>query len=109
MPRANLLSVIMCDNCNAMRGERGGLVTCLQKEEELGQIIDLGGCSLHHVHNATKYAVGCLGHELELFLKDLYNYLRYTKRKCGLSEIQACLGVNEESFIRPVETRWPNI
>ncbi len=47
---------IMCDSANVMRGQFGGLVRLLKKDIA-PSIMDIGGCVLHHVHNACSRAM----------------------------------------------------
>ena len=44
-------------------------------------MVDVGGCSLHHIHNAVQYAVQKLSDLVEEFMDDVYNYFRYGKRR----------------------------
>ena len=44
---------IMSDNPNVMRGALSGLVTQMKSKYAV-HMIDIGGCSLHHVPNAIK-------------------------------------------------------
>ena len=61
----------MSDSCNAMRGAKSGTVTRL-KNEEFTNLVDLGGCSLHHVANAAKHACSAaeLGDKVEALVKE---------------------------------------
>ena len=47
---------IMSDNCNVMRGIHNGVVTQL-KDKHAKHVIDIGGCSLHHISNACEHAL----------------------------------------------------
>lgn len=54
---------IMSDSCNVMRGIHKGVVTQL-RNKHAKHVIDIGGCSLHHVSNACEHALK------ELFMFD---------------------------------------
>ena len=62
----------MSDNPNVMRGALSGLVTQMKSKYAV-HMIDIGGCSLHHVHNAIKTSLPELHdyEELEDFLQDV--------------------------------------
>jgi hypothetical protein len=105
IPLQNLVCV-MCDSCATMRGEKGGFIAKLRQVNGLKHVQDLGGCSLHHVHNTVKAGVAEFGEEVESFAKDVYNYFRFNKRHDQFLHLQQSLGVKESRFIRVVETRW---
>uniref|UniRef100_A0A1I8I0Q5 Dimer_Tnp_hAT domain-containing protein n=1 Tax=Macrostomum lignano TaxID=282301 RepID=A0A1I8I0Q5_9PLAT len=84
--------------------QNNGLLAKLK--EELPHLIDVGGCSLHHVHNAVQYAVKALdtSGETEGLLDDVYNNFRFKSRRKAFH--QTALNLTEHAFIRRVETRW---
>ncbi|PAA85853.1 hypothetical protein BOX15_Mlig011045g2, partial [Macrostomum lignano] len=108
LPARNVISV-MTDSCNAMRGIHNGLLTKLK--DAMPQLIDVGGCSLHHVHNSVQYATKAFDStgEAEGLMDDVYNYFRFVKRRGAFHEIQDALDLAEHVFIRRVETRWLQI
>jgi hypothetical protein len=62
----------MSDSCPTMRGEKSGVFKRLKQVSP--KCVDLGGCSLHHVHNAVKYAMMVFDSKLEEFISDVYCY-----------------------------------
>ena len=71
----------MSDNCNAMRGERGGMVALL-KEGGI-QTVDVHGCTLHLVHVAAKHGFHAMK-TTELvtdLLVDLHSYFSNSPMK----------------------------
>ena len=55
LPWGNLIQV-MSDSCSIMRGIHKGVVTQL-RNKYAKHIVDIGGCSLHHVSNACEHAL----------------------------------------------------
>ena len=57
-------------------GWKSGVFVRLQ--DAIGPLIDVGGCSLHYVHNATRHAteaIDAIG--VEKLLSEIYNFFRY--------------------------------
>lgn len=52
IPESKLIC-IMSDSCNTMRGWKSGVLTRVQETLE-HKLVDVGGCSLHHMHNAVR-------------------------------------------------------
>ena len=63
---------IMTDNPNVMRGLYSGVVTQI-KLNHASHMVDIGGCSLHHISNAVKNSLPelYLCNEIEDFLQDV--------------------------------------
>lgn len=107
IPFKNCLS-IMCDSANVMRGSSGGVITLLQKNHP--GVMDIGGCILHHVHNATASALTSFGDdEIEDVLDDVFNYLRFAKSATAFAEAQEVLDLEPLRYKRHVKTRWLQI
>lgn len=98
---------IMCDSANVMRGQFGGVIALLQ--QEVPGILDIGGCVLHHVHNACSRAMCAIGEDIEELLDDIHNYLRYAKAANEFVKVQEFLGLEPLRYLRRVETRWLQI
>ena len=103
----------MSDNCNVMRGAKSGVVVRLKNELGFTGLVDVGGCSLHHIHNVSKHACDAskLGISVETLVRDIYCYFKYTAgeqdRLMDLcSEFEE---IKKLVFLRPVETRWLQI
>ena len=94
---------IMSDSAHVMRGAKGGLISFLKKEHP--QIVDIGGCCMHHVHNAASDAMSTLGHDLEDALDNLFMYLRYAKSAQAFEDSQRLLDLKPLKFLRRVESR----
>ncbi len=107
IPFKNCLS-IMCDSAHVMRGSSGGVIALLQKNHP--GVMDIGGCILHHVHNATAGALTSFGDdEIEDLLDDVFNYLRFAKSATAFAEAQELLDLEPLRYKRHVKTRWLQI
>lgn len=99
---------VMTDSCNAMRGAKSGLVVRLQ--EQLPNIVDLGGCTLHHIHNAAKYACDAanLGVKVETLVRNIYCHFKFSlaERDHLHAIAKEFQEIKKLAFLRPVETRW---
>jgi hypothetical protein len=62
-----------------MRGEKSGVFKRLKQVSP--KCVDLGGCSLHHVHNAVKYAMMVFDSKLEEFISDVSNCFGFFLRE----------------------------
>lgn len=103
IPTSNLIAV-MSDSCNTMRGQKSGVIKRLQ--DELPQLLDLGGCSLHYIHNSVRYAVDELDSDIEDIISDLFTYFRYSSNDSSYAVSAALTEVECHKFLRLVETRW---
>jgi hypothetical protein len=83
LKKDNCLAV-MSDSCNAMRGAKSGTVVRL-KTGGFPNLIDLGGCSLHHIANVAKHACAAadLGAICEEVVKDIYCHFKYSSVEPG--------------------------
>ena len=91
-----------------MRGIRSGVVKRIHYIVN-GGIIDVGGCSLHHVHNAARRATQCTKLiNLEDTISHIFNYFRY-KSNSDYKVIANLLEVETHKFIRLIPTRWLNV
>lgn len=104
IPKTNLL-MVMSDSPNVMRGRRSGVIT--QLKEVMPHLIDIGGCTLHHVSNAAKYAAGEFGEHIEEFVQDLFYFFRnHPSVVEDLEYHQKIMDLEEHKILRYVETRW---
>ena len=99
---------IMSDSPNVMRGQHKGVIVKLK--EEAPQLIDFGGCSLHHIHNAVSYACESLGSEAEYFADDIFLFFKYrTSLYHKYQLIQQLLDLEEHKILRYVSSRWMSL
>ena len=54
---------VMIDKCHTMRGSQSAVLVRLK--EHFLNIVDIGGCSLHHIHSVSKHACQELGNDIE--------------------------------------------
>ena len=105
IPWSNVIQ-IMSDSPNVMRGAKKGVLAII-KNRFCPNLIDLGGCSLHHISNAINHATGALGEEIEEFAIDLHSFFKHrTGQFEEYQHVQSLLDVPEHSMLRFVGTRW---
>ena len=97
---------IMSDSPAVMRGRLNGVIARI-KRTLAPNILDYGGCSLHHIHNAVSYGTDAFGEEIEEFAVDLFAFF---KHRSGLQDeykgVQVLLEAEEHKLLRFVSTRW---
>jgi hypothetical protein len=49
--------------------------------ERYPHIVDMGGCTLHNVHNAVRYAVEAFQRDVEDLLSEIYGHLKFSHVK----------------------------
>lgn len=104
VPLQNLVCA-MSDSCNTMRGKKSGVIVRLQAE--LPHLIDIGGCSLHHVHNSVRNSISEIDLiDLEQTLSDIFNFFRYNSYDSDYKISASLADVEKHKFIRLVDTRW---
>ena len=70
-------------------------------------ISSIGGCTLHHVSNAAKYASQEFGEPVEEFVQDLFYFFRnHPSAVQDLEYYKKILDIEEHKVLRYVETRW---
>ena len=109
VPYENLIQV-MSDSPSVMRGKYNGVITKLK--ENAPHIIDLGGCSLHHVSNSVKNATEKLykADEIDEFLHDVCSFFsRHVQFAEEFSELQEELQIPQHQLIKYVEVRFLSI
>ena len=110
IPFANLLHV-MTDNPEVMRGRFNGVVTQL-KNKYANHLLDIGGCSLHHVTNAVKNSVKELHmyEDIEDFVQDLYTFFSFHVEFADIfSDLQDTFDVVKHRLIQYSEIRFLSI
>jgi hypothetical protein len=77
------------------------------KESALPGMLPFISCSLHVVHNAFRQGLNKYGENAEELVLDLFYFIKASPcRKEDLSETQLNLGLDEQIFIRHVQSRW---
>ena len=66
----DLLVSMLADNCNSMQGEYSGLVTKVKHVHP--NLVDIGGDTIHMIHNTVKKITEPFGGWLESLFNDLY-------------------------------------
>lgn len=108
IPWNNVLQ-IMSDSPNVMRGSVKGVIAQIKKTYA-PYLLDIGGCSLHHIHNTVSYATSAFGEEIESFVVDVFAFFKHRTGLCEeFKEAQAMCDVAEHRIMRFVSTRWLNI
>ena len=110
VPYSNLIQ-IMSDSPNLMRGKYEGVVTRMT-QDYAPHIVDLGGCSLHHVNNAIKNATYKLhkAEYVEEFLQDLSSFFSFHVEFAEeFSQIQEELHIPKHRLIKYVVVRFLSI
>ena len=101
----------MSDNPNVMRGILSGLVTQI-KSKYADHMSDIGGCSLHHMHNATKNSLPELHNyeDLEDFLQDVSAFFSFHVEFAQIfSEIQDIFNLEQHKILRYCEVRFLSV
>ncbi|KAK2704536.1 hypothetical protein QYM36_016813 [Artemia franciscana] len=103
VPVSNLIGIAY-DNASVNTGVHGGLGALFQ--ESLPHIFTLG-CTSHSLALCASYASKFLLDTLELFLKDLINYVAGSpKRIAELNQIQEFLQSTRHKLLQIAHTRW---
>ncbi|KAL8559602.1 hypothetical protein ACOMHN_008313 [Nucella lapillus] len=85
LPKENIVSCLM-DNCNVMRGKKGGLETLIRDEQP--HLLDVHGDTVHIVSNAAKEFCKPFSNYLEGFASDVYYDFKLSPK--------ATLGIGED-------------
>ena len=108
IPWSNVIQ-LMTDSPHVMRGKKSGVLARV-KQEHAPNIVDVGGCSLHHVANAVSHATSALGDEVENFALDVFAFF---KHRSGLLKdfrgMQTILDLPTHRILRFVSTRWLSV
>ena len=101
----------MSDNVNVNRGCHNGAVTQI-KDRYAKHLVDIGGCSLHHVTNAYEQALKKLYRfeELEDFVQDVSSFFSFHIEFAEkLEELQQVLDLSKHRFFRYCPVRFLSI
>ncbi len=92
LPFENVMSTLM-DSCSVMRGVQNGVERKLRTE--IPHLLDIGGESVHHVHNAGKaFSLPFNGHLEQMFgaiatdFKWCTDYREYLEEICEILNIK---------------------
>ena len=77
IPKSNLLC-LMSDSCNTMHGWKSGVITRVHQALNC-DLVDVGGCSLHFMHNAVRSALddSISIISLEETISNIFTFFRY--------------------------------
>ena len=93
---------ISSDGPNVMKALTKDLQTQLNPD-----LINIGTCNIHKVHNAFSAAVDNFGDDVELLAIELFQFFKYSPGKREEFEtVQEKLGIKNHVFLRHVECRW---
>lgn len=100
LPSEKFLS-FYSDGPNVMKALKGKLKSINP------QLLDIGECSLHKVHNAFGAALNAFGNDIESMILDLYYFF---KRSAAQSEdfkqLQLEMNITQHVFMRHLSSRW---
>ncbi|KAH9384109.1 hypothetical protein HPB48_026095 [Haemaphysalis longicornis] len=69
-------------------------------------LLDIGECNLHKVHNAFGTGLNSFVADVELLVMDIYYFFKHAVHSSQLSEKPKDLGIPEHVFLRLVSNRW---
>lgn len=99
VPR-NWFLCFFSDDPNVMKNVKAKL-----KQRVNENLLDVGECSLHKVHNAFAMGLDAFSDVVEL-VRDVYYYFKHAVRAEALKEQQEVLGIAPHVIIRHVSNRW---
>lgn len=71
------------------------------------QLLDIGECSLHKIHNAFSAALNLFGSDVESLIMDIYYYFKRSPAQSDdLKNLQVEMDVAIHIFTRHVSSRW---
>ncbi|KAG0438055.1 hypothetical protein HPB47_017163, partial [Ixodes persulcatus] len=100
LPKKNMVC-FFSDGTHVMKSLKRKL-----KAELSPDMIDIGECSLHKVHNAFSAGLDSFCSELESIVTDVHHYFKYATRHADMKELQCKLGLPQLEFLRHVNSRW---
>ncbi|KAL8567855.1 hypothetical protein ACOMHN_058977 [Nucella lapillus] len=98
LPKENIVSCLM-DNCNVMRGKKGGLETLICDEQP--HLLDVHGDTVHIVSNAAKEFCKPFSNYLEGFASDVYYDFKLSPKATELF-MEVCSLLHVEGAVRPI-------
>ncbi|KAL3189936.1 hypothetical protein MRX96_020274 [Rhipicephalus microplus] len=99
--RKNNMICFYSDGPNVMKSLKRML-----KTEVSPNMVDIGECGLHKVHNAFAAGLDSFGAEVESLVTDVHYYFMFATRHAGMKDLQRDLGVPQLEFLRHVSSRW---
>lgn len=75
------------------------------KMEVSPNMVDIGECGLHKVHNAFAAGLDSFGAEVESLVTDVHYYFKFATRHADMKELQRDIGVPQPQFLRHVSSR----
>lgn len=101
LPRQGLLC-FFSDGPNVMKSVKSKL-----KQRINPNLVDVGECTLHKVHNAFSKGLDAFCSDVEQLVRDVYYYFKHSSvRSESLKEQQELLGLIPHVFLRHVSNRW---
>ncbi|KAH7934105.1 hypothetical protein HPB49_021586 [Dermacentor silvarum] len=76
------------------------------KAEVSLDMVDIGECSLHKVHNAFTAGLYSFWSEIESIVSDIYQYFKYATRHADMALRKQSLGLAQLQSMRHVDSRW---
>lgn len=105
VPLKNLIS-LSSDGPNVNKAITSGINKVLG-EAKLPNLVDVGSCCLHKVHNSFGKSISDFGSDAEkLTIELFYWFKRSAARREDFHEVQIDLELNENFLIRHVSCRW---
>lgn len=100
LPKEKLLC-FFSDGPNTMKSVKKKLKDAVHRN-----ILDIGECNLHKVHNAFGTGLTAFGADVELLVMDVYYFFKHAVRSSQFTNQQKELGIPEHIFLRHVNNRW---
>ncbi|GBN83284.1 hypothetical protein AVEN_155200-1 [Araneus ventricosus] len=89
-----------------MRGTKSGVETRIRKEKD-PHLLDIGGDSCHHIHNASKKFCSPFDCWLENLMSDIFNDTKWSADiRDWLIEICSILNLKYDSPVNVISHRW---
>ncbi|XP_077488859.1 uncharacterized protein LOC144099438 [Amblyomma americanum] len=76
------------------------------KKEVSPDMVDIGECGLHKVHNAFAAGLDMFCAEVESPATDVHYYFKFATRHADMKELLSDLGLPQLEFLRHVNSRW---
>ncbi|CAN8020786.1 unnamed protein product, partial [Ixodes persulcatus] len=96
----NKLLCFFSDGANTMKSVKKKLKTISPN------LLNVGECNLHKVHNAFGTGLSAFGSDVELLVIDVYYFFKHAVRSSHLKDQQKDLGIPEHVCLRHVSNRW---
>ncbi|KAH6925271.1 hypothetical protein HPB50_003174 [Hyalomma asiaticum] len=103
------LSELPKNNMVCFFSDGPNVMKCLKrkiKAELSPNMIDIGECGLHKVHNAFAAALDTFCQEVDSIVTDIHQYFKCATRHADIKDLQQKLGLPQLEFLRHVSSRW---